>query len=77
MQFPEKFANEELIFSHIHRGDRIFISSACGEPQYLVSALVKYTESYPKAFFDTEVIHIWSMGVAPYTEERFKANFPA
>jgi acyl-CoA hydrolase/GNAT superfamily N-acetyltransferase len=74
-QFPEKFANEELIFSHIHRGDRIFISSACGEPQYLVSALVKYTESYPKAFFDTEVIHIWSMGVAPYTEERFKANF--
>jgi acyl-CoA hydrolase/ribosomal protein S18 acetylase RimI-like enzyme len=75
IQFPEKFANEELIFSHIHRGDRIFISSACGEPQYLVSALVKYTESYPKAFFDTEVIHIWSMGVAPYTEERFKANF--
>jgi acyl-CoA hydrolase/ribosomal protein S18 acetylase RimI-like enzyme len=74
-QFPEKFASEDQIFSQIHRGDRIFISSACGEPQYLVKALVKYTESYPKAFFDTEVIHIWSMGVAPYTEERFRANF--
>ena len=75
LEFPEKFASEEEIFSHIHRGDRIFIASACGEPQYLVSALIKYTESYPKAFFDTEVIHIWTLGVAPYTEERFKYNF--
>jgi acyl-CoA hydrolase/RimJ/RimL family protein N-acetyltransferase len=74
-QFPEKFASEEQIFSHIHRGDRIFIASACAEPQYLVNALVKYTESYPKAFFDAEVIHIWSLGLAPYTEERFKYNF--
>jgi acyl-CoA hydrolase/GNAT superfamily N-acetyltransferase len=74
-RFPEKFASEEEIFSHIHRGDRIFISSACSEPQYLVSALIRYTESYPKAFFDAEVIHIWTLGLAPYTEERFKANF--
>jgi acyl-CoA hydrolase/RimJ/RimL family protein N-acetyltransferase len=72
---PEKFASEDIIFSHIHRGHKIFIASACGEPQYLVSALIKYVESYPKAFFDAEVIHIWTMGLAPYTEERFKYNF--
>jgi acyl-CoA hydrolase/RimJ/RimL family protein N-acetyltransferase len=74
-EYPEKFASENDIFNHIHRGDRIFISSACGEPQYLVSAMIKYVESYPKAFFDTEVIHIWTLGLAPYTEERFKSNF--
>jgi acyl-CoA hydrolase/RimJ/RimL family protein N-acetyltransferase len=74
-EFPQKFATEDFIFGHIHRGDRIFIASACAEPQYLVRALIKYTESYPKAFFDTEVIHIWTLGVAPYTEERFKYNF--
>jgi acyl-CoA hydrolase/GNAT superfamily N-acetyltransferase len=74
-QFPEKFAATEDIFRHIHRGDRIFIASACGEPQYLVRELVKYAESYPKAFFDAEVIHIWTLGLAPYTEERFKYNF--
>ena len=73
--YPEKFASEEEIFSHIHRGDRIFIESACGEPQYLVNALVKYTESYPKAFFDAEVIHIWTLGLAPYTEDKYKSNF--
>ncbi|MDD5338375.1 MAG: GNAT family N-acetyltransferase [Dehalococcoidales bacterium] len=74
-EFPQKFASENEIFCNIHRGDRIFIASACGEPQYLVSALIRYTESYPKAFFDTEVIHIWTLGLAPYTEERFKYNF--
>jgi acyl-CoA hydrolase/GNAT superfamily N-acetyltransferase len=74
-EFPQKFATEEVVFSRIHRGDRIFISSACAEPQYLVSALIRYVESYPKAFFDTEVIHIWTLGLAPYTEERFKYNF--
>jgi acyl-CoA hydrolase/GNAT superfamily N-acetyltransferase len=75
IESPEKFVSEDTIFSHIHRGHRIFIASACGEPQYLVRALIKYVESNPKAFFDAEVIHIWTLGVAPYTQERFKDNF--
>lgn len=32
-KYQNKFAPENEIFSHIHRGDRIFISTACGEPQ--------------------------------------------
>ncbi|HNY33465.1 MAG TPA: GNAT family N-acetyltransferase, partial [Methanothrix soehngenii] len=70
-----KFAAEEQIFSHIHAGDSIFIGTGCGEPQYLVSALVSYVQSHPKAFFDAEVIHVWTLGVAPYTDERLKDNF--
>ncbi len=73
--YPEKFLPEEKVFSHIHRGDRIFIGTACGEPQYLVNSLVQYAQSYPKAFFDAEVIHVWTLGVAPYTDEKFKHNF--
>jgi acyl-CoA hydrolase/GNAT superfamily N-acetyltransferase len=73
--YPEKFAPEDKIFSHIHRGDRIFISTACGEPQYLVRALIQFVESNPKAFFDAEILHVWTLGVAPYTEEKFKDNF--
>jgi acyl-CoA hydrolase len=73
--YPEKFVSEQEIFSRIHRGDHIFISTACGEPQYLVRALIQFVESNPKAFFDAEVIHVWSLGVAPYTEEKFKSNF--
>lgn len=74
-RYPGKFVSEEKIFSHIHRGDRIFISTGCGEPQYLVRALIHYVETHPKAFFDAEVLHVWSLGIAPYTDEKFKYNF--
>jgi len=74
-RYPEKFVSEDRIFGHIHRGDRIFIGTACGEPQYLVGALINYVESHPKAFFDAEVFHVWTLGVAPYTDGKFKRNF--
>ncbi|MFW6150126.1 MAG: GNAT family N-acetyltransferase [Chloroflexota bacterium] len=74
-QYPDKFSSQRRVFRHIHRGDRIFISSGCGEPQYLVNALIQYTESHPKGFFDTEVIHLWTLGLAPYTREKFRRNF--
>ena len=74
-KYPEKFVDVKKAFSNIHRGDRIFIGTGCGEPVYLVRELISYIESYPKAFVDAEVIHIWTLGVAPYTEEKFKQNF--
>jgi len=74
-QYPDKFQPENRIFSHIHRGDRIFIHTACGEPQYLVRALIEYVSSHPSALFDAEVLHVWTLGVAPYTDEKFKQNF--
>ena len=73
--YPEKSVSEDKIFSHIHRGDRIFIGTGCGEPQYLVGALMDYVRSHPKAFFDAEVFHVWTLGVAPYTDEKLKHNF--
>lgn len=73
--YPEKFVSEEILFSHIHRGDRIFIGTACSEPQYLVRALIQFVESNPKAFFDAEILHVWTLGVTPYMEEKFKENF--
>ena len=73
--YPDKFVSEDRVFNNIRRGNRIFIGTACGEPQYLVRAMIKYVESHPKSFFDAEVFHVWSLGVAPYTNEKFKKNF--
>ena len=73
--YPKKFASLDSIFKNIHRGDRIFIGTACGEPQYLVKALSEYVDRHPKAFFDAEVFHVWTLGVAPYADEKFKRNF--
>jgi acyl-CoA hydrolase/GNAT superfamily N-acetyltransferase len=74
-RFPEKFVLEEDIFSHIHRGDTIFISTGCSEPQHLVDALINYVTKHPKAIFDAEVLHVYTFGVAPYTDVRFQRNF--
>jgi acyl-CoA hydrolase/GNAT superfamily N-acetyltransferase len=75
LRYADKFASDEAIFRNIHRGDRIFISTGCGEPVYLVSRLIEYVKAHPKAFFDAEVLHIWTLGVAPYADEKFKTNF--
>lgn len=74
-KYPSKFESLETIFNHIHRGDTIFIGSACAEPQHLVQGLIRYVKSNPKAFFDAEVLHVRSLGVAPYAAEKFKQNF--
>ena len=61
-RYPQKFASEKAIFGNINRGDSIFISSACAEPQHLVRAIIRYVKDNPKAFFDAEVLHIRTLG---------------
>ncbi len=74
--WPRKFRdNERFVFENIRPGDRIFIGTGCGEPQYLVRALLNYVQSAPKAFLDAELINIVTLGVAPYTDEKFRHNF--
>lgn len=74
-KYPQKIVPEDRIFSHIHRGDRIFIGTGCGEPQYLVRALFNFLESHPGAFYETEVFQIWALGVATRMEEKFGRFF--
>jgi len=74
-QYPEKFVTARKAFKSLHRGDRIFVHTACGEPQFLLKSLVEYIESDPKAIFDAEVLQVWSLGLAPYAQEKFKHNF--
>ena len=75
-RWPEKFRDQErFIFQSIRPGDRIFIGTGCGEPQHLVASLLDYVKTNPKAFLDGELINIVTLGVAPYTDEKFKDNF--
>jgi acyl-CoA hydrolase/ribosomal protein S18 acetylase RimI-like enzyme len=73
--YPDKFAPENQIFNHIRRGNRIFIGTGCGRPQYLLRSLLHFIESHPTAFFDAEVFHVWTLGLVPYTDEKFKQHF--
>lgn len=58
---------------HIKPGNRVYIGSACGEPQALVRALVESGEHAD----DTELLNVLTMGVAPYTDPRYAERFRA
>ena len=75
-KYPKKFVTDlERVFESIHGGDRIFIGTGCGKPSYLVKELISYTKKHPKAFADAEVLHVWTLGVAPYVSQEFEMNF--
>jgi acyl-CoA hydrolase/GNAT superfamily N-acetyltransferase len=74
-RYPDKFVPENRIFEKIPRGAHLFIGTGCGEPQHLVNSLAEYVSSHPKAVFDVEVFHVWTLGVAPYADDKFQRNF--
>ena len=55
----------------IKKGKRILIGSGCAEPQFLVQALVRNAGR----FRDNEVVHILTVGIAPYADPQYAANF--
>lgn len=71
--WSEKLVPANVAIGHIRPGNRVFIGSACGEPQELVRALVESTAVAD----DTEVLNVLTMGVAPYTDPKYSNRFRA
>jgi len=73
-QFPDRIATAREAIKQIHVGNSIFIGTGCAEPEYLVNGLTTWGEH----IYDAHVIHMLTMGAAPYAEaehaERFKMN---
>ena len=55
----------------INKGKRILIGSGCAEPQMLVKALVKNAS----CFRDNEIVHLLTVGIAPYTDSQYADSF--
>jgi len=55
----------------IRPGNSVFIGTGCGQPQHLVKALVEHSSHLS----DTNILHLLTMGVAPYADERFREKF--
>ncbi|HIH01904.1 TPA: GNAT family N-acetyltransferase [Thermoplasmata archaeon] len=70
-RFKEKVRTVESAISTIRRGDKVFIGSGAAEPQLLVKALIESAGRLA----DTRIMHIMTLGVAPYTEEKFTDQF--
>lgn len=70
-RYPDKVRTPEQAVSTIRRGDKVFIGSGAAEPQVLVKALIDAAGRLA----DTRIMHIMTLGVAPYTEEKFTDQF--
>jgi acyl-CoA hydrolase/RimJ/RimL family protein N-acetyltransferase len=70
-RFKHKIRTVESAISTIRRGDKVFIGSGAAEPQLLVKALIESAGRLA----DTRIMHIMTLGVAPYTEEKFTDQF--
>lgn len=66
-----QWVDADTAIRHIQKGQRILIGSGCAEPQHLVHALVRNAS----CFRDNEVVHILTVGVAPYAEPQYQESF--
>ncbi len=71
MSYDVDYVEAEKALEKIGRGERVFVGSGASEPQYLVKKLTDLANQ----FYDTEIFHIQTLGVAPYTEEKFEDRF--
>ena len=71
--WQQKVVTAKEAIKNIRPGDRVFVGSACGEPQELVRALVDTAGGVE----DTEVLNVLTMGVAPYTDPKYSDRFRA
>ena len=69
--YEKRLTSVEGAFQRIRPGRRIFIGTACAEPQFLVKNLTRF----PAQIADAEILHLLSMGVSPYTDAAFRDMF--
>lgn len=70
-RYKEKVKTTAQAVATIRRGDKVFIGSGAAEPQTLVRALIESAGRLA----DNKIMHIMTLGVAPYTEEKFTDQF--
>ncbi|HQG32844.1 MAG TPA: acetyl-CoA hydrolase/transferase C-terminal domain-containing protein, partial [Deltaproteobacteria bacterium] len=69
--YENRHTDAREALAKIKKGARIFIGSACGEPQLLLRTLIDVAPNMA----DAEVIHFLDVGSAPYIDEKFNDNF--
>jgi len=65
--WEHKIAEPAAAFAHIRKGHRVFVASACAEPQFLMRALYDYAFNLS----DVEIIHLLSTGNITFDNPRF------
>lgn len=70
-KYAEMIVTPEEGVSHVHPGQRVFVGTGCAQPEVLVHALVGRS----KDLVDTEIVHLLTLGEAPYASTELASNF--
>ena len=70
-KYQDKISTAAAAMKLIKSGNSIFIGTGCAQPQHLVNALVEYSSK----IYDAHIIHLLTMGTAPYADEKFREKF--
>ncbi len=71
IEYEKRLCKVGTAFRKIRPGRRIFIGTGCAEPQFLVKSLTQF----PENLADAEILHLISLNVSPYTDEKFRKMF--
>jgi len=70
-KYKDKIGSAVAAMNLIKSGDSVFIGTGCAQPQHLVNALVEQSTR----IFDVHIIHLLTIGTAPYADEKFREKF--
>lgn len=70
-KYKDKITTAATAMKLVKSGYNIFIGTGCAQPQHLVNALVEYSSGIT----DAHIVHLLTMGTAPYADERFHEKF--
>ena len=69
--YQEHLMSAEDAVKHIHSGDRVVVAHACGEPSYIIDAMVANAAAYE----NVEIVHMVAMGKGEYCKPEYAKNF--
>jgi len=70
-RFKDRMGTAGSAMKLIKPGNSVFIGTGCAQPQHLVQALVAHSSH----IYDVHIIHLLTVGAAPYTDEKFRERF--
>ncbi len=69
--YASSITTAEKAVTQIRPGQRVFVGTGCGQPQELVKALAARANDLS----DTEIVHLLTVGEAPYAEKELADSF--
>ena len=70
-KYRPKIGSAVAAMNLIKSGDSVFIGTGCAQPQHLVNALVGQSSH----IYDVHIIHLLTIGTAPYVDEKYREKF--